>query len=86
MDLMNMEARPAKRGESFTEGDRKELKASIRKMIEKHMLPFLERKIRSIEINVANTRKGIKNTFKKFWSKSERGENEGLKETFAMNK
>lgn len=55
-------------------------------MVEKSILPFIERKIRNLEINIANTRKGIKNSFKALWKKPERGENDGLKETFKMNK
>ena len=50
------------------------------------MLPFIERKIRNLETNIANTRKGIKNSLKMFWKKPERGENDGLKEGFKMNK
>jgi hypothetical protein len=39
-----------------------------------------------LEISIANTRKGIKNQFKNFWKNKERGENDGLKENFKMNK
>lgn len=49
-------------------------------------MPFIERKIRNLEINIANTRKGIKNSLMSFLKKPERGENDGLKETFKMNK
>jgi len=47
-------------------------------------LPFIEKKIRILEGNIANTRKGIKNQFKNFWKKPERGENDGLKENFKV--
>jgi len=53
-------------------------------MIEKMLLPFIERKIKNLENNVANTRKGFKNQLKNLWKKNERGENEGLKETFKV--
>lgn len=55
-------------------------------MIEKFILPFNEKKIRGLESNIANTKKGFKNQFKNFWKKSERGENDGLKDSFKMNK
>jgi hypothetical protein len=50
------------------------------------MLPFIEKRIRNLEISIANTRKGIKNQFKNLWKKTERGENDGLRENFKMNK
>lgn len=50
------------------------------------MLPFIERRIRNLEINITNTRKGLKNSLKMLWKKPERGENDGLKESFKMNK
>ena len=56
----------------------------MKRVIEKQILPFIERKIRLFEINIANTRKGIKNQFKNFWKKPERGENDGLKESFKV--
>jgi hypothetical protein len=52
------------RGRSFSNEDRVKIKATIRKLIEKSILPFIERKIRNLEIAISNTRKGIKNTFK----------------------
>ena len=55
-------------------------------MIEKNILPFLEKKIRFLETNIQNTRKGVKNAFKSLWKKPVRGENDGLKENFKMNK
>lgn len=55
-------------------------------MIEKFILPFNEKKIRTLENNLANTKKGFKNQFKNFWKKSERNENDGLKDSFKMNK
>lgn len=55
-------------------------------MIEKQILPFIEKKIRNLEVNLSETRKGIKNKFMNFWKKPERGENDGLKENFKMNK
>lgn len=72
------------RGRSFSVEDRNKIKASIKKIVEKSILPFIERKIRNLEVNIANTRKGIKNSLKMLWKKPERGENDGLKETFKV--
>jgi hypothetical protein len=55
-------------------------------MIEKPILTFIEKKIRNLEVNLSETRKGIKNKIFSLWKKSERGENDGLKENFKMNK
>eukprot|EP00347_Sterkiella_histriomuscorum_P023756 403333495 len=74
------------RGRSFSVDDRQKIKATVRRIIEKQILPFIERKIRNLEVNIANTRKGIKNSLKMLWKKPERGENDGLKESFKMNK
>jgi hypothetical protein len=74
------------RGRSFSQNDREKLKVTVRKLIEKQILPFIERKIRNLEINITNTRKGLKNSIKMLWKKPERGENDGLKESFKMNK
>lgn len=74
------------RGRSFSQEDRVKLKAIVRRLIEKQILPFIERKIRNLEVNIANTRKGLKNSLKMLWKKPERGENDGLKESFKMNK
>jgi hypothetical protein len=54
-------------------------------MVEKGLLPFIERKIKNFEVNIANTRKGLKNSIKMLWKKPERGENDGLKETFKVS-
>ena len=62
------------------------IKASIKKIIEKQIMSFIQAKIRNLEINLSETRKGIKNKFMNFWKKPERGENDGLKENFKMNK
>ena len=48
-------------------------------------MPFIERKIRNLEINITNTRKGLKNSIKMLWKKPERGENDGLKESFKVS-
>ncbi len=74
------------RGRSFSDPDRLKISQVLKKVIEKQMLPFIEKRIRSLEGNVANTRKGIKNQFKSLWKKAERGESDGLKENFKMNK
>jgi hypothetical protein len=72
------------RGRSFSKDDREKLKNTVRKIIEKQILPFIERKIRNLEINITNTRKGLKNSIKMLWKKPERGENDGLKESFKV--
>ena len=72
------------RGRSFSADDRTKLKLTIRRVIEKQMMPFIERKIRNLEINITNTRKGLKNSIKMLWKKPERGENDGLKESFKV--
>ena len=72
------------RGRSFGRDDREKLKIIVRKMIEKQILPFIERKIKNLEINITNTRKGLKNSIKMLWKKPERGENDGLKESFKV--
>lgn len=84
--LSELHTEALQRGRSFSNDDRSKIKATLKKMVEKSILPFIERKIRNLEINIANTRKGIKNSFKALWKKPERGENDGLKETFKMNK
>jgi hypothetical protein len=74
------------RGGSFSVQDRDNIQRVLKKIIEKGMLPFIEKRIRGLENSIANTRKGLKNQFKSLWKKSERGENDGLKENFKMNK
>ena len=74
------------RGASFSESDRDSIYRVLKKVIEKGILPFIEKRIRMLEGSIANTRKGIKNQFKSLWKKSERGENDGLKDNFKMNK
>jgi ER-Golgi trafficking TRAPP I complex 85 kDa subunit len=56
----------------------------LRRITEKQILPFIEKRIRQLENNIASTRKGFKNTFKSIWKKAERGENDGLKENFKV--
>jgi hypothetical protein len=74
------------RGRSFTQDDREKISATLKRLTEKSVLPFIEKRVRNLEISIANTRKGIKNQFKNLWKKAERGENDGLKENFKMNK
>lgn len=72
------------RGRTFSVEDRTKIKTQIKRMIEKQILPFIEKKIRNLEVNLSETRKGIKNKFMNFWKKPERGENDGLKENFKV--
>jgi len=54
-------------------------------MIKNILIPFLTQKIQSLEANIANTRKGIKNKFARFFKAPERGESDGLLDNFRMN-
>lgn len=54
--------------------------------MEIHLVPFIRTRIRTLEEAVAKTRKGIKNSISNFFKKPDRGENDGLKDTFRMNK
>jgi hypothetical protein len=73
------------RGRSFSPVDRGQIKNVVKRLVEKIILPFIEKKIKMLDLTVTNTRKGIKNQFKNFWKKqSERTENEGLKENFKV--
>lgn len=74
------------RGRSFSQNDRNAIKTTLKKLIEKQILPFIEKKIRNLEVSISNTKKGLKNQLKSLWKKPERGENDGLKDGFKMNK
>lgn len=84
MQELHLEAQA--RGRALNQNDREKLSATIKRLTEKSVLPFIEKRIRNLEISIANTRKGIKNQFKNLWKKAERGENDGLRENFKMNK
>jgi hypothetical protein len=59
----------------------------MKKIIEVHMMPFIRKRIRDLEESVAKTRKGVKNRFMSvFKATSDRGENDGQKDSFRMNK
>ncbi len=77
---------PMVRGGNFSVSDLTALKNLVRRLIEKHILPHIEKKIKNVEKSVADTRKGIKNQFKLLLKKPERGDNDGLRENFRMNK
>lgn len=49
------------RGHSFSNEDRDRIRTQIHRMLQKSVLPFIERRIRNLETGIANTRKGIKN-------------------------
>lgn len=57
-------------------------------MAELHLIPFVKQKIKILEENVFRTRKTVKQKFlSAFGFKApERGENDGLKDNFRMNK
>jgi len=64
------------------------MRANMKKITENHLLPFMKQKIRTLEDNVNKTHKGFKNRFvSAFGLKApERGENDGLKSNYRMNK
>ena len=49
------------RGRTFSPDDRVKIKSVVKRMIEKLLLPVIERKIRTLESNITNTKKGFKN-------------------------
>ena len=73
------------RGRSFSSEDRDRIQTALKKMIEKSVLPFIEKKIKNLEVSIAKTRKGFSNSMKNFFKKTERGENDGLKENFKVS-
>jgi hypothetical protein len=76
------------RGKCFSQQDRQKLNNHIKKMAELHLIPFVKQKIKILEENVFRTRKTVKQKFlSAFGFKApERGENDGLKDNFRMNK
>lgn len=59
---------------------------NFRTIVEKHVIPFTRYKVRELDDSISKSRKGIKNSISYFFKKPDRGENEGLKEGFRMNK
>lgn len=57
------------RGRSFGNEDRDRIQNALKRMIEKSVLPFIEKKIKNLEVSIANTRKGFKNSMKNFFKK-----------------
>ena len=74
------------RGKCFTEQDKLKIRGAIKKIVDSQMIPFIRQKVRDLDESIGNTRKGFKNSISMFFKKPERGENDGLKETFRMNK
>jgi trafficking protein particle complex subunit 8 len=74
------------RGKAFSQQDRQRMYGHMRKVVEGHLLQFIRTRIRTLEETVAKTRKGFKNAFAGLFKKAERGENDGLKDGFRMNK
>lgn len=58
----------------------------MRRIIEQHIIPSTQKKIRLLDDSVTKTRKGLKNSISNFFKKPDRGENDGLKDGFRMNK
>lgn len=58
----------------------------VRRIIEKFLLPFAIQKIKDVEANVRKTRSGKLNMIKNFFKESERGDNDGTKSNFKMNR
>jgi len=59
MQELHLEAQA--RGRALNQNDRDKLSATIKRLTEKNVLPFIEKRIRNLEISISNTRKGIKN-------------------------
>ena len=74
------------RGQGFSQADRTKVKGHMRRIIEQHIIPSTQKKIRILDDSVTKTRKGLKNSISNFFKKPERGENDGLKDGFRMNK
>ena len=58
----------------------------MRKIVEKILLPFVVQRIQNLEQNITKTRKGFTNKMFRAFKGPERGESEGLKASFKMNK
>jgi len=58
----------------------------VKRVIEKYLLPFAEKKIKDVEASVRKTRAGKFNMFKNFFKESDRGDSDGLKKNFKMNR
>ena len=75
------------KGRCFIENDRQKIRVLMRRVVENSILPFNQKRIRDLEDQVAKTKKGFKNMLSNFISKkSDRGDSDGLRENFRMNK
>lgn len=76
------------RGKCFSQQDRVKIRGHIKRITELFLVPFIKQKIRNLEENVFKTRKTVKQKFlSAFGFKApERGENDGLRSNFRMNK
>lgn len=64
------------------------MKQHIKKIAEQHLIVSMKTKVKTLEENVAKTRKGVKNRFSSLLGLKtpERNENDGTKVGFKMNK
>jgi len=59
----------------------------MKKLIEASLIPFNQKRLRDLEDSVAKTKKGFKNMLSNFIiKKSDRGDSDGLRENFKMNR
>ena len=86
LDLRSFDKHKIVPGKMFTQNDRTQAQQTVRKMVEKVLLPFSVQKIQNLEVNIAKTRKGFTNKVFRAFKGPERGENDGLKGNFKMNK
>jgi hypothetical protein len=86
IDMRTFEQNQAAKGLAFTQNDRTLTSQVVRRVIEKFIVPFAVQKIQTVEANVRKTRAGKFNMLKNFFKESERGENDGLKANFKMNR
>lgn len=86
IDLRTFDPSLGLKGQGFTQNDRTLTGQVVRRIIEKYLLPQAVMKIQNIEANVRKTRAGKFNMIKNFFKETERGESDGLKATFRMNR
>ena len=86
LDLRQFDKNKIIPGKMFTQNDRTQAQQTVRKIIEKTLLPFAVNRIQNLEGSISKTRKGLANKMFRVFKGSERGENEGLKSGFKMNK
>lgn len=85
-DDSNFNKRNNSYGQLFLKDDREQAKQTIYKVIEMSLMPFIAKRIVDVNEIVAKTKKGFKNTVFNMFKKADRGENDGERANFKMNK